>query len=342
MKTTLKNVTEALRKRNYEFTTFATGAAGKILLLPKFGRVLGFWSDPEQQSHFWINEDFLKSESEHWQNPGGHRMWIAPEREFFIKDLDNVWDTYLAPEAFDPGNYKHRTEANVIILENQGSARAFASNIEVSFKLTRKIQALSCEAIKKFIPTDQITAAGYEEQTTLETCNSTALKVGLWSLVQINPGGVASVLAKNKPEYTTFFGHPDKALSISGDIISTRFSPQGEWLFKIGLKASTVENKIIYLQKYTDGTASAIIKVIELGHDRDYADTPWDQPNDLGYAIQLFYGSNYGFGELESHSPVHLDPTGRPSCDTKTEVYAIKGSQKQIRDIIESLLAKRG
>lgn len=342
MKTTLKNVTDALWKRNYEFSTFATGDAGKILLLPKFGRILGLWSDSQQQSHFWINEDFLKSDTEHWQNPGGHRMWIAPEREFFIKDLDNVWDTYLAPEAFDPGNYKHRMEENVIVLENQGSARAFASNIEVSFKLTRKIQALSGDAIKKFIQTDKITAAGYEEQTTLETYNSMELKVGLWSLVQVNPGGVASVLAKNKPEYTTFFGQPDKALSISDNIVSTRFSPQGEWLFKIGLKASTVENKIIYLQKHDDGTASAVIKVIELGPDLDYADTPWDKPNDRGYAIQLFYGSNYGFGELESHSPVHSPTQVQSCCNSKTAVYAIKGPEKQIRDFIESSQAKSG
>ena len=151
MNTNFEKVIELLRLNGYDYQILSTGTRGAILVLPSYGRVLGLWCDKQAKSIYWINPGFLKRGSEKdesgWVNLGGHRIWIAPEREFFIGDLSRPFDTYKVPASVDPGQYEIEFESNQLTLKNKGKIRAFNSNEDVTFRLTRQIKALD----KKFM-----------------------------------------------------------------------------------------------------------------------------------------------------------------------------------------------
>jgi hypothetical protein len=71
-----------------------------------------------------------------------------------------------------------------------------------------------------------------------------------------------------------------------------------------------------------------------------YVDVPWDNPDDLGYAIQACnVNSRLGsFAELEYHVPAIGCGTGRLSCEDVSQVWAFRGSGRQIDFVVKSLL----
>ncbi|MHB9071294.1 MAG: DUF6786 family protein [Sedimentisphaerales bacterium] len=106
MTTDLAAVVRCLDSQKIKYNIMQRGKTA-ILVLPEYGRVLGVWSNIEKDNHFWINQNFLDGHNYfNWTNPGGHRIWLAPERDFFISDLKNPFVTYNVPAAMDQGNYK--------------------------------------------------------------------------------------------------------------------------------------------------------------------------------------------------------------------------------------------
>jgi len=346
---TLAAVTAMLLKNGHQFEAVSSGD-GALLLLPKFGRVLGLWSDTNSGCHFWINPQLLMSDATeffsddaHWANPGGHRIWIAPERELFIKDLSRPEQTYFVPACIDPGCYSYKKNAFDACLENRGHAYAHASNIDIPFKLSRRIRALENEEIQSFAAGVPLQGAGYEEHTVLELDECCPIRAGVWSLAQVEPGGIVLVPLRSDTRYTVFFGRPDDAVLCEGRLLKVHFQKQQKKeniFFKVGLKASWTSNTIVYFKDNKEGLASVTVKVFEIADDTHYVDTPWQLPEDYGYAVQFFYGTQYGFGELETHAPVVKGSRGQWQSVSRSSVYAFCGCSELCNNLITKILQK--
>jgi hypothetical protein len=157
-------------------------------------------------------------------------------------------------------------------------------------------------------------------------------------LVQVRGGGQALIPIRFDG-YTTFFGEPTN-IHCEGNLLRAYFSPSHQGMFKIGLRASAMFNIMAYLEIKEDGHSYLLMRVAEKAQDMDYADTPWHDPTDRGYAAQLFYGgAEHGFGELEWHAPCLGAPTRLYRRSIKSTLYGLSGPRGFIeacaRDILK-------
>ena len=91
-----KYVINKLKGGNVRFDISQNSEASTALILPDYNRILGLWPDINKPSLLWINEKFLENPNDKsvvWTNPGGHRIWGAPEKEFFIFWFTNIKNT---------------------------------------------------------------------------------------------------------------------------------------------------------------------------------------------------------------------------------------------------------
>ncbi len=98
---------------------------GSLLILPYGGRVLGLFSH-SGENFFWVNPNLTNSATasafftaEGWKNSGGDRTWVAPEVEFFVKEIDEPWNTYEVPASLDPGHYTVQQDEGQVKLTNR-------------------------------------------------------------------------------------------------------------------------------------------------------------------------------------------------------------------------------
>jgi hypothetical protein len=116
-------------------------------------------------------------------------------------------------------------------------------------------------------------------------------------------------------------------------MLTVDFPQSQESNFKIGLAVSAVSNRITYLQKRSDGTALVLMKVFQAGEEKDYVDTPWTEPEKGGSAVQLYYGGEFGFGEIEAHSGKFETTGQRCTARLKVKVLAFSGSRRDCESI---------
>jgi hypothetical protein len=232
----------------------------------------------------------------------------------------------------DPGNYSYKLSGRGILMENSGVAEAFASALGVSFTISRHIRPLAHDLIEDFARGTCLKGAGYVEESVIEVDRCCPIKVGLWNLVQVPLGGNASVPVKHLDCHTAFFGEPEEAVCYGGDGMKVSFGRQE--MFKIGVKASSILGKVAYILKHEDGSASLLLRRFGVGRDVDYADTPWNAPDDAGYALQLFCGAaKHGFGELEHHAPAVGGTSGRTRYVGKSVLCAFSGHRERCEEL---------
>ncbi|OHB55028.1 MAG: hypothetical protein A2Y12_12010 [Planctomycetes bacterium GWF2_42_9] len=321
MKTDFAAVLRCLDSQKIKYNIIQRGKTA-ILVISEYGRVLGFWSDIEKDSHFWVNQKFLDGYHDiNWINPGGHRIWLSPERDFFISDLNKPFETYHVPAAIDHGNYECAGDNLSLKLSNKGILRSFAKDINCDFSLTRTVSLINDDKLPKFTLDRQIQIAGYEDAIELRTQGCPA---GLWSLVQVPLEGFISVPVYRSGGHRVFFGDPGSLIEYNNGLMNLHLKPHPNQNFKICLKASNCSSAITCLHTYPNGLASLIIKKFVVGPDNAYVDTPWNEPDDKGYAVQFFCGGTYGFAELETHAPVFEIPGGWQS-KSKVDIVVVSG-----------------
>jgi hypothetical protein len=338
MDTCFDSVCNCLSKNKRQFHCLDCGPAGKALVVPGLARVIGLWTGPAEPSHLWINSPKLQNldmPKDSWLNSGGHRIWIAPERQFFIRDLGDPFGTYMVPSAIDPGSWTSRTAANCVEMSTTTSVRAYGLDKQIPITITRKTQALSTLPYK--IPSTQIVWAGYKETVSLQTDFN--MKIGLWSLLQVPLGG--DVLIPSHGGYTEFFGSQSGLLQKNPGSLRIKYEIDRKLDFKIGLKASALSHNMFYYE--IPGRSGIRILVVEFENcgDSAYVDHPWPTPGDTGYLLQFFFGGNWGFGELEIHGPCRLSNTS--SCsELKSTVLAFDCPYDYVDDLKRMLVNNTG
>ena len=326
------------------------GKGGSLLVLPHGGRVLGLYNR-DGHSFFWINPDlnhvstakpFFTAEG--WKNSGGDRTWVAPEVELFISDIDNPGETYQVPSSLDPGNYTVQHGVGQVTLTNQArvvlNRQEKTSEIELAKTIRTTENPLRYEQ-DMAVTQRKLDFIGYEQLTTLRFTSSEkpGIRLGIWNLVQVPAGGEIVVPTVRESVPKTYFGDVGAShLCITPE--SIRFRVDAKDSRKIGVRAASTIGRIGYLRPIGDGRKTLIVRNFFVAPSAEYVDVPWDDLDDLGYAIQCYNdnGDLGQFGEMEYHTPAIGDGTGLSSYQDRSQVWAFLGDGQSIDEALRRLL----
>ena len=334
----LEYVINKLKGGKVGFDVSQNNEDSAAVVLPDHNRILGVWPDVNEPSPFWINEEFLEDphdKSAGWPNPGGHRIWIAPEKEFFISDLDNPFDSYKVPEQMDPGRCEYKHNNGVYSFSNHMDLYAHNSKVSVPLSYERTTRFLTPQETSEAINLDcsAYRCIAYQDEVLLRT--ESDFMAGVWSLVQVPLDGQICLPLCGKADYEELFGESEGLIKTEGNMLRIKLNPIRHD-FKIGLIASAIKDRIAHIRDH-NGKTTLIVQLFEKGSDSDYIDTPWKKDDVAGSAAQIFCGGEWGFAELEIHAPAVKDPS---SCCSrlKSSVFVVDISPATGIDIVSTIL----
>ncbi|MBM4041572.1 MAG: hypothetical protein FJ290_23985 [Planctomycetes bacterium] len=353
-----------------ELLDAADGAA--LLILPYGGRVLGLFAPGSDENFLWTHpalesapaaEAFFASDE--WHNSGGDRTWLAPEADFFLPRFPDT-TLYHQPRQLDPGAYTCERRGSAIRLENRLTLRSSRAGQDVELRITRCVEPAAnplrhnrrqaaknhpqiaqmnrgksgfglCEICGPIL--DSVSFAGYTLRSSLEILGGSAANgVGLWSLLQLPHGGEMLIPTWSRAEPRVYFGQiPPDALRIEERLIRYAMCAEGEQ--KIGVRALAATGRAGYLRD--EGRAcTLVVRNFAVNPSGAYVDVPWDDPADLGYAVQACsVVSRLGrFSELEYHVPAIGGQTGLTRCDDASQVWAFRGEPEHLVALSRLLL----
>jgi len=304
-----------------------------VVVLPWGGRVLGAFVPNARANALWVNEAIFDRAGftgrPKWKNIGGERTWLGPERELFIRDLKRVFETYCVPEALGPGAYRVvQSTSGSVTLVQEAKLVSHLTGHRSGVRIQKEISLLD-------LPASFPDALCYRQSVSLDFLeNPGPLRIGLWNLSQLPAGGTILVGTESPARWTRYFGQ-DKQGRVRSDASRLDFKLTATEADKIGVQREGLTGWIGYIRPDNTGTWTLSLRNIQLGKPADYIDTPWDKPDDTGYAVQCYnddgqYGS---FGELEYHSPAVGGP-GRPteSRDVST-VTVVSGTRPKVERV---------
>lgn len=179
----LERIVTELATLGIAHAALPSGEEGAVLVLPEYGRVLGLWPHWRADNALWINPEFLRylhigSKDDGWLNPGGDRMVLAPDEEFFAEGPAS------APEL-DPGRYGGSGDKALFTMENRGEARALKAGARVRFRIARRIRPLDAARLHAMWGTTYLRSVGYEEEAHLEITGGCPVPVWLRAMTQV-------------------------------------------------------------------------------------------------------------------------------------------------------------
>jgi len=326
------NLASKLESAGYAPLTLTDDRGGQLVVLPTGARIIGAFGPSCPDNAIWVSpavfdrDKFLANPG--WKNFGGERTWVSPERELFIKDLRQPGNSYVVPAVFDPGAYRVvTTDRRKIVLENDAQVVSHLSGEKANIRITKEVEILDADHSEA----DCLT---YRQSVTLKLLSSTqSLKLGLWNLTQLPAGGKMLVGTRTKAPFTTYFGQDTRRrVTLGENFIS--FAVDAKESHKIGIKADFVTSKLGYLRQAQSDQWMFYYRSFPADPKGQYVDTPWNRPEDTGYAVQGYNdGGEYGdFGELEYHSPAIGGNTGKTEyCDTST-INVFTGAKSDVVD----------
>jgi hypothetical protein len=314
---------------------------GSLLVTSAAARVLRMVGD-SGHDFLWLNKPFFEDPSRFsgWQNLGGDRTWIGPERSLFIKNASDPWNTYEVPISLDPGSYDLQESGDSVTLSSRFSLTEHELKVESELSIEKTItpvpnplrHALGLSLVGvEYIGYQQATALSLQGQARAGT------RFGLWHLAQVEgPGEMLLPVTDSVPPHV-YFGEPDPdCLKQEPGLL--RFVVNGTWL-KIGVKADLTLGRAAYLRREDDGLWSLLVRNFAANPSGEYVDTPWDDPADRGYAVQCYAddGKLGNFGELEYHAPAI--GAGMDTYTDLSQLWAFRAERSAIEGIAKRLLA---
>ena len=119
-----------------------------------------------------------------------------------------------------------------------------------------------------------------------------------------------------------------------------RFKMRASGEHKIGVRAAVTTGRIGYI--YPAGNKHAlIIRNFLVNPSGEHADVPWTELDDRGYSTQACsVNSKWGmFSEMEYHVPAIGGGTGLHQIEDSSQLWAFRGSRKDIAKIARALLS---
>jgi len=325
------------------------GTDGGSLLVTNAGmRVLRLTSR-SGNDFFWLHgalvdgdpQRFLTSPG--WVNFGGDRTWLAPESDLFMGDIEDPVGTYFVPEAFDPGWFELEASGVSVRLWGQFELANLRLGHSAKLRLEKTIVP-AANPFKDMPDVRSLRAAeyiGYEQETTLTLLStpSPGLRFGLWHLVQVRAPGNIIIPVADRTGPRTIMGRPtSQGLKLEPGLV--RFRVGAPEQSKISLKAASLIGRAGFLQDRGADAWTLVVRNFQINPSAHYVDTPWDDLQDTGYAIQCYNddGDLGDFGELEYHAPAIGDGTGASECTDRSQLWAFRAEPAIIDEIARRLL----
>jgi len=347
----MKKIVQVLKKIGKPTRVYKTDDGSRVLVLPYGGRVLGLYPPGRDENFYWTHtalesaaaaKDFYASKD--WHNSGGDRTWLAPEVDFFFPNYPKT-DVYFQQRSLDPGQYRVQQSGEGFELTNLMRVLPSRLKKEITLKITKRFgSAANPLRHERGLDLGGLEYAGYTQFTSLElvgSSRSARTQVGLWNLVQMPHGGdlLIPTFSKTEPRhiFSTVGAISKQDLAITDHLITYRMRQKGE--HKISIRAATVCGRVGYCYR-TGDKWSLIIRNFVVNPSGEYVDTPWTEPDNLGFAIQAcnVNGALGEFSELEYHIPAIGHRTGRIRCSDEAQVWAFRGGEKQILGVRKLLL----
>ncbi len=218
---------------------------------------------------------------------GGDRLWLSPEWAWYWPDLTSYDPaTHHVPPSMDPGSW-HIVSDDPLTVVQDVTLRHLHGGDDVTATVSRSFALAD--------PGDADVA--YAVTARLDV-RSGSTPVGLWSLVQVPRGGVATVPgAAAARDY--FDPTPPGLWSLSPEGLSVRLD--GASLFKLGVPSAS---SWAYARPVGDRVLTVTRTFAASGGP--YADVPLSALGSPGDGVQVFHDGGLlgGFAECEHHSPV--------------------------------------
>ncbi len=321
-----------------------------LLALAHGGRALGLYAAGSPENFLWTHPALGSAAAaaefyagEQWHNSGGERTWLAPEVDFFFPEFPRT-DRYWQPRQLDPGDWQLSAADTHIHLVNRLACRLSRTGEEVSLVLTKAFaparNPLSDDGA--FAYPGGVQFAGYTARTTLEISSAGAAEagpVGLWNLLQLPHGGVLYVPTYAPGAPRVLFGDVP-----AGDVAvrsrDVRYAMQAAGEQKLAWRATVVAGRVGYLYAAARGACGLVVRNLFVDPSGRYVDVPWNDTQDLGYAVQACnIHSHLGqFSELEYHVPAVGAGTGRTACEDVSQTWAFRGPREELVRIMGRLL----
>ncbi len=237
----------------------------KILISQRGGRIYGPFLDDSKGGLLWTSKvwadpqvyrEFLASGN--W-NQGGDRMWIAPEIQYSILDRKDFFGSFRLQPQMDPGLYKlDQTGSSEwrLAMEISLEAEVLAKGIK-ELAVERRIHPIDdpLRALRNYEELiDGVSYAGYEQIITMKEKKTDDIVSEIWSLLQLNPGGVLLIPAVGCVEQNDYYQPIDDTLeTIYSHYVSLKIT--GNRQYKLGFKAAHVFGRIGYYNELDENQA---------------------------------------------------------------------------------------
>ncbi len=322
----------------------------RLLILPYGGRVLGLFAPGSEANFYWTHPALESAASaaefyagETWHNSGGDRTWLAPEVDFFFPDYPKT-DPYRQPRQLDPGQWQAAADEGELRWTNRLTCRLSRSGAEVEMEIGKSVgPALNPLRHEPGLAhLGGVEYAGYTLRTSLDLLGAEGPQrgpVGLWNLIQMPHGGEMLIPTYFCSRPKVLFGTVNaEDLELEDRLVRYRMRAAGEQ--KIAIRAVAAAGRIGY--RYPAGRErwSLVVRNVVVNPSGLYADAPWSDPEDLGYAIQAcnVHSGLGSFSELEYHAPAIGAGTGCTHCEDIAQTWAFRGTRAEIDEILGYLL----
>ena len=312
----LEEIVVSLNTLGIAYRIVATGAEGGVLVLPEYGRVLGLWPHWRGENALWVNPEFLQklrigAKDDGWMNPGGDRIWIAPEEEFFP-------DGQEVPPVIDPGHFLPAAEKSGFCMESRGEARAWKTGARVRFRISRRVRPLDDARLADAWGKTWLRQAGYEEETTLDLEGGCPCPVWLWNITQVRAGAEVRIPLRRYWGDTALSQLPPGSVGLVDNCAVVRF--QGTRSIRVAVDAADAGSRIICLEEREPGRAQLLVK--------DFAREGRGDPR--AAHVECRWECQGDFGEFSCSSPT-IGPHGKKRIQWKTSLCAFSGRTEAIR-----------
>ncbi len=339
----LEEIVSRLNALGIGYKVLETGTDGAALVLPEYGRVLGLWPNWRGENALWVNPEFFRSlevgaKQTEWVNPGGDRMWLCPESEFFIPDPARPAETFSVPHSIDPGSYTSSFEKGGTSLENRGDAWAFRAETRIGFKITRRIRVYGEQELAGLWGATYFRQAGYDEETILEV-RDCPIAVGLWNGVSVRSGGQATVPLQSFRTSAVLPGLPPELMEPSDGCAVIR--ARGDKAIRAWFDASEVKTRAAYVHENPEtGRATLLLKEFEKAGAGQYAHE-LEREGAIGSAAAglLCVGLHAPSCELVFRSPAAGGPTRKKKTAWKCSLWAFSGRTEEIRAFLHRIVS---
>jgi hypothetical protein len=297
------------------------GAAGRLLVACRGGRILSWETAPGAENVFWSHDDAFacKSSAELTAlhgGMGGARVWFGPE---YAYGWDGEPDTerftnYVVQPDQDPGRYRIvQSAADCVTLQAEGRLHDYQAGRQVSFSLRRTIRADVDPGESGIGVPAGVTAfaLAVENELTMEARWPEA-RIDVWQLAQFRVPALLGFPLRTPGEPEVYCNPTgQRQWNVSPETVLWRVDGTPSTKIGFSTRLSTGVIGAWLPANREKGDARLFIWKLPVLDGADYVDGP--SPQRFGDQVTQAW-DGFGFCELEYHSPA-ARPGGQPVRD---------------------------